>query len=138
MPDTLTQGQRIKQMRLECRFTQEYVAAQLATTKQAIYKYEADLIKNIPSDKLLQLSQLLRCSPSWLQGFTEERGAPLGGTFEPVDAPCGTPHYGKTVTTPDDQFAFYRDLMDAMTHLTPAERQSVLQFAHFLASKHPE
>lgn len=141
MSTTLTQGQRIRQMRLEHRFTQEYVAAQLRTTKQAIYKYEVDLIKNIPSDKLLQLSQLFQCSPAWLQGYSEDRGQPLTDhPFEKIDAPCGTPHQSKNSAelAPTESFAFYRDLMDAMTQLTSIERNSVLHFARFLASGHQQ
>lgn len=143
MQNTLTQGQRIRQMRLECRYTQEYVAAQLGTTKQAIYKYEADLIKNIPTDKLLRLSQLFQCSPSWLQTLSDERGLPpmSAQPFTPVDAPLGTPHHTKNDPAPaasaEDHFAFYRDFMDIMSRLTPSERYAVMQFSEFLASKHP-
>ncbi len=145
MQNKLTQGQRIRQMRLEHRYTQEYVAAQLSTTKQAIYKYEADLIKSIPTDKLLRLSQLFDCSPAWLQALSEERGLPPEGypTFTPVDAPLGTPHFTKSdaamhtqTQSADDQFAFYRDFMDVMLQLTPPERYSVMQFAKFMAAQH--
>ena len=72
MPIPQTQGQRLRQRRLEKRLTQEYLAEQLNTTKQAIYKYEADIVQNIPLEKLLRLAQLLDCSPAWLQGFADE------------------------------------------------------------------
>lgn len=138
MTESLTRGQRIRKKRLDCRYTQEYVAAQLGTTKQAIYKYEADLIKSIPTDKLLRLSQLFHCSPAWLLTLSDEEGTPADSTMEPVEAPCGTPHRTKrdAALEPDAQFTYYRDLMDVMLHLTTAERQTLLQFAQFMASQH--
>ena len=138
-----TQGQRLRQMRLHNRFTQEYVAAQLGTTKQAIYKYETDIVRSIPPEKLDRLARLYGCSPAYLQGYTDEPGDPPAGGFTPVEAPCGTPHR----TEQDDeaeaaaanaQLTFYRDLMDTMLQLTAAERATVLRFARFLAAEHEQ
>lgn len=138
MPQSMTQGQRIRMMRLQKRYTQDYVAAQLGTTKQAVYKYEADIVKNIPTEKLVRLSQLFGCSPAWLQGLTEDPGLPPEGEFQAVDAPCGVPHLGKDdpAIADDAQFLFYRDFMDVMLRLAPDERRTVMQFAQFLLSRH--
>lgn len=139
MAEKMTQGQRIRAMRLQKRYTQDYVAAQLGTTKQAVYKYEADIVKNIPTEKLVRLSQLFGCSPAWLQGLTEDPGTSPEGDFARVDAKCGVPHLGKgdPAIADDEQFLFYRDFMDIMLRLTPEERRSTFQFARFLLSQHP-
>ncbi len=139
MSEKLTQGQRIRRMRLEKRYTQDYVAAQLNTTKQAIYKYENDIVRNIPMEKLMTLSQLFGCSPAWLQGLTEDPGTAPEGGFTPVEAPCGMPHMSRqdAPAPMDDQFMFYRDFMDVMLRLNADERRSVMQFARFLLSQHP-
>ncbi len=133
-----TQGQRIRETRIDCRFTQEYVAKQLGTTKQAIYKYEADLVKNIPIDKLLHLAQLFQCSPAWLQGLTDDRGTAPEGPLPLPSTPSGIPHYAKK--DPEqvaiEQVMLYRDLMDLLLRLSPSECQSVLQFAQFLHAGH--
>lgn len=138
MPQKMTQGQRIRTMRLQKRYTQDYVAAQLGTTKQAIYKYEADIVKTIPAEKLLRLSQLFGCSPAWLQGLTEDPGTAPEGDFRPVEAKCGVPHAGKSdpALMDDAQFLFYRDFMDVMLRLTAEERRATMQFARFLLSQH--
>ncbi len=134
MNNTLTQGERIKAMRRECRFTQEYVADKLGTTKQAIYKYEADIVKNIPLDKLLHLAQLLGCSAAWLQGLSDERGDAPTGDFTP--SAHSAPIDDDTLLNPDDHFAFYRDFMDLTLRLTPSQRNSVYQYAQFLLWQH--
>lgn len=132
-----TQGQRLRQMRLQKRYTQDYVAAQLSTTKQAIYKYETDIVRNIPTEKLIRLAQLYGCSTAYLQGFADEPGEPPAGAFTPVDAPCGVPHHRSGDAAAEEaQLTFYRDLTDALLGLTPAERTTVLRFAQFLAAGH--
>ncbi len=122
MSDTLTQGQRIRKLRIERRYTQEYLADHLDTTKQAIYKYEADIVQNIPPEKLLHLAQLLGCSVSYLQGETEDPGA---APEPPVTAAVG------------DSFRFYQEFTSVLSQLSGAERAGVMAYAQFLLSRHP-
>ena len=48
----MTVGERIRQTREEKRISQTELAEAIQTTKQNIYKYENNIISNIPSDKI--------------------------------------------------------------------------------------
>ncbi|MCI2047936.1 MAG: helix-turn-helix domain-containing protein [Faecalibacterium sp.] len=122
MSETLTQGQRIRKLRIERRYTQEYLADHLGTTKQAIYKYEADIVQNIPPEKLLRLAQLLGCSVEYLQGEAEEPGAAPETPFSACAA--------------GDPFRFYQEFTAVLSRLSEAERAGVMAYAQFLLSRH--
>lgn len=127
----MTQGQRLRQMRRQNHLTQDEVAAQLNTTKQAIYKYETDIVRNIPVDKLRKLAQLYGCSAAYLQGLTDwPDRLPL------EEAPEASPAEASEST--ENPMAYYRDLMDVMLKLSPADRATVLRFAQFLAAEQPQ
>lgn len=66
-------GQRIKQKRLEKNITQEQLAKMLHTTKQTIYKYENEIVNNIPSLRLEQIAVALGVTPSYLMGWEDEQ-----------------------------------------------------------------
>lgn len=72
----MTIGKRIREERLRCSLSQEEVAKALNTTKQAIYKYESDIVTNIPMDKVEKLSILFGVTPSFLMGWDEEENSP--------------------------------------------------------------
>lgn len=67
----MTKGERIKLRREEMGLSQTDVAKSLGVTKQTIYKYEKDIITNIPSDVLEDLSRVLNCPPSYIMGWDE-------------------------------------------------------------------
>ena len=48
-----TQGTRIKRFREKNGLTMEEVGKSIGLTKQAIYKYENDIVTNIPYDKII-------------------------------------------------------------------------------------
>ena len=48
----MTVGQRLKQLREKAGLSQVDLAAKLNVSKQNLYKYENDIITNIPSDKI--------------------------------------------------------------------------------------
>lgn len=48
----MTKGDRIKARREELGLTQTDLAEAISSTKQNIYKYENNIISNIPSDKV--------------------------------------------------------------------------------------
>ena len=68
----MTKGERIKHLREQYKMTQDELAKSLDTTKQTIYKYENDIITNIPSDKIMLLSKLLRTTPAYIMGWTDD------------------------------------------------------------------
>lgn len=64
-------GQKIKLVREQKNLTLDEVAKMCETTKQTIYKYENEIVTNIPYDKIVLLSKALDVSPSYLFGWKE-------------------------------------------------------------------
>ena len=69
-------GLRIKLAREQRNMTLEEVAKLCETTKQTIYKYENEIVTNIPYDKIVLLSKALDVSPSYLFGWEEKKSSP--------------------------------------------------------------
>lgn len=65
----MTKGERIKELREKAGLTQEELAKKLHTTKQTIYKYEKDIITNIPSDRIEELAIVLDSKPEYILGW---------------------------------------------------------------------
>ena len=72
----MTIGEKIKQLRIKNKLSQEALATALNTTKQAIYKYESGIVTNIPMDKITILASVLGTTPAYLMGWEEETPAP--------------------------------------------------------------
>ena len=66
-------GQRIRAARERKQLTLEEVAKRCRTTKQTIFKYENEIVTNIPYDKLELLVAALDVSPAYLFGWGEGR-----------------------------------------------------------------
>ena len=62
-------GKIIKELRLREGLTQEELAKRIGTTKQTIYKYEAGIVTNIPSDRLKSIADVLGVNPVALLGL---------------------------------------------------------------------
>ena len=69
-------GQRIRLAREQKNLTLDEVAKRCETTKQTIYKYENEIVTNIPYDKIVLLSKALDVSPSYLFGWEEKESSP--------------------------------------------------------------
>lgn len=69
-------GQRIKAARESKNLTLDEVARRCDTTKQTIYKYENEIVTNIPYDKIVLLSNALDVSPSYIFGWDEKERTP--------------------------------------------------------------
>ena len=69
-------GQRIKMAREQKNMTLDEVAKRCETTKQTIYKYENEIVTNIPYDKIVLLSKALDVTPSYLFGWGEKENYP--------------------------------------------------------------
>ena len=66
----MTKGQRIKARRQELQINQTDFAKLIGVSKQSLYKYENDIITNIPSDIIEKISEKLRVSPAYIMGWT--------------------------------------------------------------------
>lgn len=69
-------GKRIKLARERRNMTLDEVAKVCNTTKQTIFKYENDIVTNIPYDKIVLLAKALNVSPSYLFGWEEKKSSP--------------------------------------------------------------
>ena len=100
----MTVGDRIRQVRQEQDVTQQELADYIGVSKQAVYKYENNIVTNIPTDKVDAIAKRLKVSPAYLMGWEEQpepkkRTIPPG--FEPMPKmdwvplvgriACGTP-----------------------------------------------
>ena len=72
----MTIGQRIRAARERRDMTLDEVAQRCNTTKQTIFKYENEIVTNIPYDKIVLLSNALDVSPSYLFGWDEKKDSP--------------------------------------------------------------
>ena len=72
----MTIGQRIRSARERREMTLDEVAKRCNTTKQTIFKYENEIVTNIPYDKIVLLSNALDVSPSYLFGWDEKENSP--------------------------------------------------------------
>ena len=72
----MTIGYQIKTARERKNMTLDEVARLCNTTKQTIFKYENNIVTNIPYDKIVLLSKALDVSPSYLFGWDEKEISP--------------------------------------------------------------
>lgn len=69
-------GKRIRVARERQSMTLDEVAKRCNTTRQTIFKYESEIVTNIPYDKIVLLSNALKVSPSYLFGWDEKKDSP--------------------------------------------------------------
>lgn len=78
----MTVGDRIRQVRQEQDVTQQELADYIGVSKQAVYKYENNIVTNIPTDKVDAIAKRLKVSPAYLMGW-EEKPEPKKPTIPP-------------------------------------------------------
>lgn len=108
-------GIRIKEARIKAGISQEALAKAIGSTKQAVYKYEAGIVTNIPMDKIEIMATVLSVTPAYLMGWNENDKKPAdeGELFE--DAVVYR-RDGKTETRrfTKEQLALFYAMLDAM------------------------
>lgn len=68
----MTIGARIKSLREKKNISQTNLAKYIHASKQTVFKYENDIITNIPMDKIKSIASILGVSPSYLMGWENE------------------------------------------------------------------
>lgn len=68
----MTKGKRIRTLRIQHGFRQEQLARTIGISKQTMYKYEFDIVTNIPSDKIEAIADALDVSPAYIMGWTRD------------------------------------------------------------------
>lgn len=66
----MTKGERIRSLRESRGLSQVSLADKINVSKQTLYKYENDIITNIPSDKIEELADALGTVPEVIMGWT--------------------------------------------------------------------
>ena len=64
-------GRRIKELRESKGISQVDLAIRIGESKQTLYKYENNIITNVPSDKVELIADVLGCSPAYLMGWID-------------------------------------------------------------------
>ena len=70
----MTVGERIKKIRQDNAISQTDLANACKISKQTLYKYENNIITNIPSDKIESLAKIYNTTPAYLMGREDEKG----------------------------------------------------------------
>lgn len=67
----MTIGDRIRNQRELIGITQTDLANKVKISKQTLHKYEKNIITNIPSDKIEEISKVLNVTPAYLMGWID-------------------------------------------------------------------
>lgn len=78
----MTVGERLKELREKLGISQVDFATKINVSKQTLYKYENNIITNIPSDKIEAAAKIGNTSPSYLMGWDNNITPVSGGTKE--------------------------------------------------------
>lgn len=70
--------ERIKARRKELGLSADDVAAALGVSRATVYRYESADIEKLPTQIIAPLSKILRCSPAFLMGWTEDSSLQCG------------------------------------------------------------
>ena len=65
----MSKGSRLKYLRESVGLGQTEAANRVGISKQTLYKYEKDIITNIPSDIIEGLASLYESTPSYIMGW---------------------------------------------------------------------
>lgn len=103
----MTVGERIKSIREHQGISQTELADAIGTTKQTIYKYENNIISNVPSDKIELIAQYLKVAPAYIMGWNDDTSNDYLNQFDNISSvglkkfrllgeiACGKPIYAE-------------------------------------------
>lgn len=92
-------GDRMKEIRLKRDMTLLEVAEKLGKTEATIQRYESGNIKNLKSDTIEELAEILRTSPAYLMGWIDDEPESTNEyPYYPVFVAAGLPSSVEAVT----------------------------------------
>lgn len=98
-----TKGSRIKEAREKIGMSQTDMADRIGVSKQTLYKYENDIITNIPSDKIEEISALTGVSPAYIMGWETSQLPSEAIKLQTKNLPIlGSVACGKPIFDPSD------------------------------------
>lgn len=81
----MTIGERIRSRRAQLGISQVALADKAKVSKQTLYKYETNVITNIPSNKIEELAIALRTTPAFLMGWEDPAPAAAPLQLTPLE-----------------------------------------------------
>lgn len=113
-----TIGERLRWLRKErCKLTQEIVGRYIGVGKATIQKYEAGIITNIPSDKIMLLSEILETTPEFIMGW--------------VDNP--ERYVKNTIGEQTENDLLNNEIIQLLLNLSPENQQKAIDYIQLLA-----
>jgi transcriptional regulator with XRE-family HTH domain len=82
----MERGQKLKQLREAKNLLQTDAAKLIGTSKQSLFKYENDIITNIPSDIIEKMAKLYGTTPGYIMGWDDPDADQANEVAELYDA----------------------------------------------------
>lgn len=121
----MTIGQRIKKLLEESNYSRTEVAEKIDVSKQTLYKYENDIVTNIPSDKIEKMAKIFNCSPAYLMGWNQNE----------IDAVAEMQKEANEYSDRlENKFKSFMEEFGEL-ELTKEEMQEVFDYAKYIKSK---
>ena len=110
----MTKGERIKALREAAGMSQTKMASRINVSKQTLYKYENDIVTNIPSDKIEAIAEVTGTTPAFIMGWQ------------------GADNHRSGKGQPDPDILYFENVLSG---LTAQEKKELLTYADYLISK---
>lgn len=120
----MTKGEKIKELRRGLGLSQVELARKIGVSKQTLYKYENDIITNIPSDKIMRLSEELGSTPAFLMGWYEDKYQLTDPTIL-TDKQIQFNAYSKEIMENDEKFM---DVVIAYYTMSAKDKEKFYEF----------
>lgn len=78
----MTTGERIRELRLEYKMTQDDLAKNIGVALQTVFKYEQGIITNIPLEKIEKMALIFNVGPGYIAGWEDH---PLPSIPQPTN-----------------------------------------------------
>lgn len=70
----MTKGERLIELRERLGYSQTDAADKVGVSKQTLYKYEKNIISNIPSDVVERIADVYGTTPAYIFGWENKKG----------------------------------------------------------------
>lgn len=120
---TNNKGDRIKNLRINNKMTLEEVGEKISVSKQTLYKYENNIITNIPSDKIEGLAKVFHISPAVIMGWDKD--------YEQYYQDKEAAEYAEMLRTRPEM----RMLFSASRGISKEEMQEAVNYIEFIKSR---
>lgn len=117
----MDRGLLLKQLREAKRLSQTDAARHIGVSKQTLYKYENNIITNIPSDIIERIAVLYETTPAYLMGWEDEQSQKTAfGRYRDYRE-----LYKRLDNYDPEQVIRALDFLDAFQNASPESREAV-------------